>query len=252
MFKQDRYTQILSILQTRKSVTVNYLVKQLYVSPATIRRDLAALAEQGVIKHYYGGATLIQDPSKAAPIELRNAENHNAKMQIGQKALSLISNGDSLFIDASSTCLCMVPGLAQFENLTVVTNSQRVLESLSETSIVTYSVGGKLLRNSMAFTGRIAEECLREMHFDKCFFSCQALSNEGIMTDGGEEENRIHRLLVHKRAKKIVLCDQSKLGHSCLFNVGSIELLDYIVSDDDIFSHITEPLDKAPILLQAE
>lgn len=252
MFKQDRYAQILSILQTRKSVTVNYLVKELYVSPATVRRDLAALAEQGVIKHYYGGATLIQDPSKAAPIELRHFENHAAKMKIGLKALSLISNGDSLFIDASSTCLCMVPGLQQFENLTVVTNSQRVLELLAETSIVTYSIGGKLLRNSMAFTGRIAEECLREMHFDKCFFSCQALSKDGILSDGGEAENQIHRILINKHGKKIVLCDQSKLGHSCLFSIGSIEQIDYIISDTDIFQYVAEPLDSKPIMLQSE
>lgn len=252
MFKQERHTQILSILQAKKSVTVNYLVNELYASPATIRRDLAALAEQGFIKHYYGGATLIQDPSKAAPIELRDFENHNAKMRIGLKALSLISNGDSLFIDASSTCLCMVPGLQQFENLTVVTNSQRVLESLADTSIVTYSIGGKLLRNSMAFTGRIAEECLRDMHFDKCFFSCQALSGDGIMSDGGEAENQIHRLLINKHGRKILLCDQSKLGHSCLFSIGSIERIDYIVSDADIFQTVSAPLDKKPGLLQAE
>lgn len=251
MYKHERYEKILSILQSRGSATVNYLVDALYVSPATVRRDLQALSEQGLVHHYYGGATLIQDASKAPPIDVRHQENHTAKQQIGQKALNLISDGDCIFIDASSTCLCMVSGLQRFKHLTVVTNSQWVLEALTDMNITVYSTGGKLLRHSMAYTGPIAEACLRSLQFDKCFFSCQSVSLEGDLSDGGEEENQIHRLVMQQKGKRILLCDKRKFGHSSMFRLGHISALDYIVCDADFFENIRRPDGHAPAVLRA-
>lgn len=251
MYKQERYDQILSILQTRGSATVNYLVDNLYVSPATVRRDLQALSEQGLVHHYYGGATLIQDASKAPPIDVRHQENHSAKQQIGQKALSLISDGDCLFIDASSTCLCMVNGLHRFKNLTVVTNGQWVLEALADMNITVYSTGGKLLRHSMAYTGPIAEACLNALQFDKCFFSCQSVSLDGYLSDGGEVENQIHRLVMQQKGTRILLCDKRKFGQSSMFKLGHISALDYIVCDADFYASVQKPEGRAPVVIRA-
>ncbi len=251
MYRHERCDRILSILQEKRSVTVNHLMKALYVSASTIRRDLETLEQAGVIRHYYGGAALIDDASKAPPIELRKQENFAAKMQIGHAAASLISDGDIVFIDASTTCLCMVESLQKFENLTVVSNGLRVLDALADKAITTYATGGKLLRNSMAFTGRLAEECVKELHFNKCFFSCQAIAGEGTLSDGGEAENQIHRLLVNKKGLKIMLCDQSKFNQTCMFTIGQIEQLDYIVSDADIFAQIQKPSGDCPAAIVA-
>lgn len=251
MYKQERYDRILTILQTRGSATVNYLVEALHVSPATARRDLQALSEQGLVHHYYGGATLIQDASKAPPIDVRHQENHNAKQQIGQKALSLINDGDCIFIDASSTCLCMVSGLTRFKNLTVVTNSQWVLEAVADMHITVYSTGGKLLRHSMAYTGPIAEACLNALQFDKCFFSCQSISEGGFLSDGGESENQIHRLVIQQKGIRILLCDKRKFGRSSMFRLGHISDLDYIVCDADFYSEIQKPEGHAPTVIRA-
>lgn len=250
MYRQERYEKVLSILQLRGSATVNYLVDALHVSAATVRRDLQALSDQGLVHHYYGGATIIQDASKALPIELRHQENHSAKQQIGQKALSLINDGDSLFIDASSTCLCMVGGLSRFKNLTVVTNSQWVLEALTDTSVTVYSTGGKLLRHSMAYTGPIAENCLKGLQFDKCFFSCQSISEDGDLSDGGEAENQIHRIVMNKKGMRVLLCDRQKFVRSSLFKLGHITALDYIVCDGDFYASIHRPQGHAPEVLK--
>lgn len=251
MYKQERYDKILAILQDRENVTVDYLVHTLYVSPATVRRDLQALSEQGLVHHYYGGAALIKDPSKAPPIELRQQENNTSKQRIGQRALTLIEDGDSIFIDASSTGLCMVSGLHRFKNLTVTTNSQCVLEALTDMNVTVYATGGKLLRHSLAYTGPIAEACLRKLQFDKCFFSCQAVSPDGVMADGGEAENAIHRLLMEQPGKKYLLCDENKLGGSAMFTIGHINQLDAVVSDADFYTRVRKADGKAPVFLKA-
>ena len=249
--KRERRDQILSILKNRNTVTVNFLANALLVSPATIRRDLQLMSEQGLIRHYYGGVTLMTDASKRLPIELRYLEYQKEKMRIAQKALSLISEGDSLFIDASSTCLQLVPGLRQFSNLTIVTNSQRLIDSLSDTNITLFSTGGRLSRSSMSYVGRQTNLCLKDMQFDKCLFSCQAISNDGYLSDGMETDCQIHSLLLTQPGVKIGLFDSGKLNHHRMFKVGRIEQLDYIISDIDVFTAIQKPVGDTPISLEA-
>lgn len=231
LFKQERYEQILQLLTVRRSATVGFLADTLHVSASTVRRDLQQLAEQGYLKHQYGGAVLIDESSRVPPIELRQQEMAGTKQRIGQAALSLVSSGDVLFIDASSTCLCMAEGLQRFSGLIVFTNGLQVLELLSSTGIETYSVGGKLLRNSMAFTGSFAEDFLQNVNIQKYFFSFQGLNRGGQMSDGGEMENRIHRILLRRPGMKIALCDKSKLGTNWTYPTGTLDMLDALVCD---------------------
>lgn len=235
MFKQERHEKLLQILTERQYATVDYLAKTLYISPSTIRRDLQQLAAQGYLKHQYGGAVLINDASRVPPIELRRQEMADTKQRIGKAALSLVNHGDVIFIDASSTCLSMVEGLKQFSNLTVFTNGQQVLEALSATGIESYSTGGRLLRNSMAFTGRFAEEFLERVNIKKYFFSFQGLAKDGTFSDGGELENRIHHVVLRQPGMKIALCDKSKFGASFTYKTGELEQLDYLVCDFPLF-----------------
>lgn len=228
------------------------MAKTLFVSPSTIRRDLQQLAAQGYLKHQYGGATLIDDSSRVPPIELREQSMADAKERIGSIARTLVANDDVIFIDASSTCLYLVRELPRFKNLTVFTNGQRVLEALAATGIETYSTGGRLLRNSMAFTGRFAEDLLQSVHITKFFFSFQGLSMSGIMSDGGESENRIHHTILRQQGIKIGLCDSSKIGTCWTYKIGSISMLDYLICDVPVGEALTDPPARLPTLVLAD
>ena len=145
----------------------------------------------------------------------------------------------------------MVSGLQRFKHLTVVTNSQWVLEALTDMSITVYSTGGKLLRHSMAYTGPIAVACMQSLQFDKCFFSCQSIAQDGYLSDGGEAENQIHRLVMQQKGTRILLCDQRKFGRSSMFRLGHISQLDYIVTEADFYAEIDRPAGNAPALIRA-
>lgn len=250
MFKNERHQSILSILKEKDSVSVEYLAKTLYVSASTVRRDLRVLEAEGFLRYHYGNVCLVDESSKALPIELRKNEMRSAKWQIGKKAAELVSNGDVLFIDASSTCLHLIERLGSFENLTVITSGLQALELLKTMNITTYCTGGKLLRNSMAFVGNLAENAIEQFHVDKYFFSVSSLSEDGVLSDGGEHENRIHRLMLQQSCQKICLLDSSKIGTRSIFRAGTISQLDYIVSDTNIYDRLQQPgNDKAKLLL---
>ena len=144
MTKEQRYTKILEILSERSDVTVNYLAQKLFVSPSTIRRDYSELQSRGLLHHSYGKATLNHGDAFGLPIELRRRNMPSAKLKIGKAAIELIKDGDIIFIDASSTALCMTEHLDRFTNLTVITNGLGVLTRLEHCkNLNVYSLGGK-------------------------------------------------------------------------------------------------------------
>lgn len=249
MFKNERHQSILSILRERESVSVDYLATTLYVSASTVRRDLRVLEAEGFLRYHYGNVCLVDESSKTLPIELRKNEMRSTKWQIGKKAAELVNNGEVLFIDASSTCLYLIERLNSLENLTVITTGLQAFDLLRTMNITTYCTGGKLLRNSMAFVGSLAEDAIERFHVDKYFFSVSSLSDDGVLSDGGEYENRIHRLMLKQPCQKICLIDSSKVGTQSIFRTGAISELDYIVSDINIYDRVQIPGNKEVKLL---
>jgi DeoR/GlpR family transcriptional regulator of sugar metabolism len=242
MSKEERYAQILDILRTRGDVTVNYLAKKLFVSPSTIRRDYQELEARGLLHHTYGKATLNYGEEVGLPILLRRKNMPEAKLNIGRRAAELIRDGDIIFIDASSTALCMVEHLSRFNHLTVVTNGLHTLAQLENFSNLTvYSLGGLRMNNSMALTGQLAIDNLSRLHIDKCFFSTTGVSTDGRLLAAIEPEHNVVLKALTRSTTKIYLCDSSKIGKTYLLELCRIEDVDCVISDADFPALVNIP-----------
>ncbi|MCQ3035901.1 MAG: DeoR family transcriptional regulator, partial [Bacilli bacterium] len=79
MLENERQIKIIEILEKEKKVTVNDLVKTLFVSPATIRRDLSEMASRGLLKRIHGGAILYASSSQESSILIRENSNKDEK-----------------------------------------------------------------------------------------------------------------------------------------------------------------------------
>jgi DeoR/GlpR family transcriptional regulator of sugar metabolism len=140
-----------------------------------------------------------------------------------------------------------------FEDLTVITYGLRALNLLEGMHVTVYCLGGRLYRNSKAFVGDITEATLQRIQVDKCFFSMSGISEDGIMSDAGEAENILHRMMLKQNAKKICLVDSSKIATRSMFRIGEISDIDYIISDVDIYTLIKKPVDgKIPTFILAQ
>ena len=100
----DRRQSLLDLLQKQPGLTVPELGAALGVLQGTIRNDLNALEQESLLKRVHGGAILTDDDQfQNRPFLLRYKEHAADKLAIARAAAGLVLNGDSIFLDASST-----------------------------------------------------------------------------------------------------------------------------------------------------
>ena len=232
--KSKRQEQIMALLQEKQFCTVNFLAKQLYVAPITIRRDLAELERSGFLHRCHGGATLPDYRSQVIPYELRAQTNPSVKAALAKRASALLQDGDTVFMDASTTVRHIIDYLTPEQNLTVITNSIKALEKLREKHIRCYLTGGMLLENTYALAGSIAERAVSDLYVDICFFSTQGITRDWMITDFSEEETRLRQKMLEHAKRRVYIFDSSKIGRQYLFKVCDRSDIHDFITDADL------------------
>ena len=221
----------MSLMRERKEMTVKELCAVLYQSPATVRRDLSALENQGLIKRSYGGAVLTETFSDQLPLAIRSAKNIAAKKRICAKAAKLIENGDTLFIDASSTTYFLAHHLKTFSDLTVITNSPHLCITLSELKIRNHCTGGVMLEDSLALVGYDAERTVSGILANKCFFSARGY-NGRFISDTSKSERDLKIAMLEHSDKSFFLCDSSKKDLKFPYVIADVKSVDGVIDEE--------------------
>lgn len=232
MLISERQNQIIRLLEQNPRITVRELAQALSFSEPTIRRDFTELHKKGVITKCYGGAILNQGKAdREIPFVLRENEKSRPKAEMGLQASRLISDGMVIMLDGSTSAYHLVPYLAKFKDIIVITSGAKTAVALAELQIPVYCTGGRMRTNSFSYIGREAEEMVERFNADIVFFSCHGLSEEGRMSDLSVEEASLRRVMLRKSRKKYLLCDSSKFNKTYFYDMGSIGELDGVISD---------------------
>lgn len=157
------------IFKRKKTAPVNVLAKRLFVSEATMRRDLSELERKGLVKRLHGGAILLDGANQELPLYLRERQNTDAKRIISEKASHHIVEGQTIFLDASSTAQYLIKYFENYQNLTIITNGLKTAQELNSLSHRIYCTGGLLLHNSSAYVGDFAADFVRNFNADIMF-----------------------------------------------------------------------------------
>lgn len=233
MIPFERQQQLLSILKEEKCATVAHLAHRIYISEASVRRDIAVLEQQGLVHRRYGGVVLAEYDHGVVPLALREGANAVGKEQIAKRAAALVPDGATVMLDASSTAKRMFKYLAGRKNITVITNNTHLTDKCPS-GITLYSVGGKLDPDSGALVGPAAERFVRGMRAELLFFSSQGIDGEGNITDASEAESSLRRVMLAQSDKKYFLCDKQKIGVRRTFAVCTKDDVDGILCDDKL------------------
>ena len=153
---------------------------------------------------------------------------------MGLQASRFISDGMVIMLDGSTSAYHLVPYLAQRKDLIVITSGAKTAVALAEANIRTFCTGGQMLIHSFSYVGEQAENCIRSFNADICFFSCHGLTEEGYMTDLSVEEANLRKIMFRFSKKKILLCDSSKFGKTCFYNIGQIRDIDGVISEKEL------------------
>ena len=229
----ERDKAILELLLKEKQVTVKQLASHLYISEPSVRRDLARLERQHLIKRIHGGAMIEKDAlSKSKiPFTIRELEQSDAKIIIAKKAMELIHDNDVIFLDASTSAYNIIQFLPSKKNITVVTNGVRALEKLAEYDINTISTGGNLIASCKALVGDDAYRTIESINANIAFFSCRGLSDEGFLTDIAPAENHVRKHMIKNSRQSYLLCTSDKFGKQYYHKLCHKDEIDGILTD---------------------
>lgn len=235
MLNKEREQEIINILKTAKGfVSVKQLCDTLFASESSIRRDLKALENRGLIKRSYGGASVEVNASSIVNFNSRTEQNAEAKRIIAKKAVKLIGDGAVIFLDQSSTSFYVACEIMNKSSLTVVTNNIEILMLLSQSSINVISSGGYLSgENRNCLIGGEAQRTFENTYADLMFFSVKAITDSGAVTDCSTEEIAVRRSMMKNAAKKVLLCDSSKFGKNGVFKQCDIWEADYLITEGE-------------------
>lgn len=232
--KEERYQKILDILSDGNYASVDRLSKVLYVSLPTIRRDLNEMQEMGLVVRSHGGAVRCCTEQDGPPLYFRKGVNTGTKLKLANKASSLLQDNSLVFLDESSTTLHIVDHIKDHTNISIITNCMAVLQLAQNYKIPAYCLGGKLKHDSMSFYGNEAEDMLSHFCIDMMFFSCSAVSRNGLITDYCEEANSLRKKALLYCEKTVFLCDSSKIDKHSAYVLMPIRDVDYIVTNGNL------------------
>ena len=179
----EREKNYISLLAERE-YTISELSKILFVSEPTVRRDILSMKKDELVECVRGRVRLkTSSPDKRIPLFVRDFRNNEQKQKIAEKAAVLVKDGMVIMLDASTTACCIVPYLAAFRNLFIITSGARTAIALASVGIRTVCTGGELTLESLSYIGGDAMRTLSGYTADIAFFSCSGLSDGGLATD---------------------------------------------------------------------
>lgn len=234
MLAVERRSKIEQLIQKNKSVLVPELAKQFNVTTETIRGDLEKLERQGVLVRTYGGATLVEDINDAdLGTHERDTVNFEGKQKIGRRAADMIKDGETIFLDASTSCLHLARNLKDKRSVTVITNAERVVSELCQfENIRVICTGGRLVNKNMSYEGRMVEETIRKYYYaNKFFFSCTGVTLSRGLTERSEAEAEIKKAMMDCSDSAIFLCDHKKLGRLGVPVIAGLSDIDCMITD---------------------
>lgn len=227
----DREEQYIKLLSDGGR-TVKELSQILFISEPTVRRDVTVLKKKELITCKRGLVTLsVKSPDKRIPLFIRDSEHTAGKDVIARKALFFVKDGNAVMLDASTTAFHLLPYLAKYKNILVITNGVKVSLEAANLGIRTICTGGEITLESYSFVGTDAERTLDKYNADVAFFSCRGIDDDGLVTDNSISENAIRRIMIKNAKIAVLLCDRSKFGQRYLNTLCNINELDAVLSD---------------------
>ena len=205
MLAIERRRKIISRLNSSGKVIVNELAREFDVTEETIRRDLDKLDKEGIASKTYGGAVSKSVSPLDLPYNVRESVNVEQKERIAEKLCEMIRDGERIMVDSSSTVLYLIKKLKDKKDLTIITNSVKVLLELADKPDWTVlSTGGRLKKGALSLGGSSAEKMINSYHVDTVVVSCKGLDMNFGVTDSNENDCRIKQAMLECAERRIL------------------------------------------------
>jgi len=225
MFVEERQQKILKLLNEKKRITVEEL----------IRKDLNTLRKKNLLKRTYGGAIVSRSMIDVPTFEKRKVINKKIKEKLGRKAIELIEENETIMIDSGTTTFEIAKRLKVFNSLTIITNALDVCtELINHNSIKVISTGGEINKNNLSMSGLATKQVLSKYRANKAFIGVSALSLDHGFTTSDEQIARAKNQMMKSSNKVVVISDSSKFDKVSFSKICDYDKIDILITDDGI------------------
>jgi DeoR family transcriptional regulator, fructose operon transcriptional repressor len=240
MFSIERQSLILELLEQEGKVEVNLLASKFSTSKETIRRDLKEMELTGILKRMHGGAVSVAQKHSEGyelPLMARGVQKYDEKQRICKATAKLLEDGDTIFLDNSSTTMNLLRYIPKNIKLNVLTNSiQVMLEAgkLNNDNFTVICVGGMFNVKNYSVVGVLSKSFAQNFFPDKAIMSCRGVNDRSGMTDAGILEIELKRDMLTRSKQFILMADYSKFGLVGAIYLGGLNEVDCVVTDSKV------------------
>jgi DeoR/GlpR family transcriptional regulator of sugar metabolism len=249
---------MLDRIQREGGVSVAELARAYEVSAITVHRDLEQLASEGLVERVHGGARAIAPTGTiAAPViatawSQRVEQAAQAKDVIAERAAELVNPGSTIFLDASSSALCLARRLMEEppNELTLVTSSPAIAYEMQAEPVHVVVAPGELDQHMKMLAGRWTVEFVSQLNFDLAFVSAAGLTlDEGLTTSRRPLADMVNAARAAAK-RTVALIDASKFGRASLLTIMGATDPDLIITDPALPADVAEAYDAAGVHLE--
>jgi Transcriptional regulators of sugar metabolism len=219
MLIPNRKERILELLAQKNAVSIQEFVEDLGVSESTLRRDLVALEEEGLLTRVHGGATTTKDIHKEQKMSQKENVNQAAKVQVAEYASTLAQPDSQIYLDAGTATLELIRVLPNNLNIQLVTNGvDHALLALKRGFDVTL-LGGHIKKNTHAIADMTAYKQLEKFNFSLAFMGMNGLHENQGLTTTNMDEALLKECAMNQSQKIRILMDDTKIDQVYEFKV---------------------------------
>lgn len=218
-----RRNKIMQKIQIKGNINVDELAAEFNVTPLTIRRDLQYWEDLGAIERFYGGAKLVQNF-----VENKTDPNEAYKHAIAKYAATFVDDGDTIFINTSSTALLVIQYIIG-KRVTIITNNGKAIFCDHDPNVQIVMTGGELRFPKETMTGDFALNNLQRVKANKAFLGCNGFDSEVGMSTAILSEVNINEAMISRcSGEAFILADATKIN----------SVHQFVVAKPDLFSHL--------------
>lgn len=245
-----RRKEILTILSRVPISSTQQLSEETSVSNETMRKDLDALADEGLIIKVHGGVALANNAVAEIPFDLRATQHANEKRAIAKSAVNLVQPDDIIILESCTTNLELAKELLLFpdllESLIIITNSFSIASifDAGRKCKKMFFLGGWVNPHQFSCRSQQTISLLKEFHVSKAFLSGAALSEQYILGGYYDEDVAFQKTALEATQKSILMMDHSKFNQTAIFSVAPLSTFDYLITNQEISAAIQSYIDE--------
>ncbi len=236
MFIEERHQAILKLLEEKGSIKTTEIQREFLIGYDSAKRDLRILEEKGLLKRTHGGAIPVRSVAFGKPPQVTCKDITTVKdnyMAIAKRAVSMINDGDVVYITPATVGYFMAQNLPAGIRLRAVTNSIIIAEELRQKPNVSVILLGGEMDGKGNCCDAFAVEMTRKLRFDKSFITAACISAKFGLSMQKSQAISFINAVIDSSKQTIGLFPTEKIGFESIVSLCPAEMLDIMITDDN-------------------